>query len=118
MSEHRWRNRWKEYSERSEAKTRERLRRRIAGEAPAAKVAEQLLRHVRRVIILIVGGTVVLAGLALTVLPGPAFVVIPLGLGILSIEFAWARRLLRTARDLIRNTVTKGDTQQTTGRGD
>ncbi|WP_348650829.1 PGPGW domain-containing protein [Thermodesulfovibrio sp. 1176] len=28
------------------------------------------------------------------VLPGPAFLVIPLGLGILAIEFSWARRLL------------------------
>ena len=33
-------------------------------------------------------------GVAMIVLPGPAFVVIPTGLGILAIEFAWARRLL------------------------
>ena len=37
------------------------------------------------------------AGLALLVLPGPAFVVIPIGLAILSLEFAWAERLLEKA---------------------
>jgi len=37
------------------------------------------------------------AGLALLVLPGPAFVVIPIGLAILSLEFAWAERLLERA---------------------
>jgi tellurite resistance protein TerC len=32
-------------------------------------------------------------------LPGPAFIVIPAGLGILALEFAWARRWLRIARE-------------------
>ena len=36
----------------------------------------------------------VLAGLAMLVLPGPAVVVIPIGLAILSLEFTWAERLL------------------------
>ncbi len=56
-------------------------------------------RHARRVIVAVVGGTVVLAGLALLVLPGPAVLVIPIGLGILGLEFAWARRWLKRARD-------------------
>jgi tellurite resistance protein TerC len=46
----------------------------------------------------VVGGTVLLIGLALLVLPGPAFLVIPLGLGILATEFVWARRLLRRVK--------------------
>jgi tellurite resistance protein TerC len=37
-------------------------------------------------------------GVALLVLPGPAFVVIPLGLAILGAEFAWARHWLRKVR--------------------
>jgi tellurite resistance protein TerC len=37
-------------------------------------------------------------GVALIVLPGPAFVVIPLGLAILSAEFAWARHWLRKVK--------------------
>lgn len=40
------------------------------------------------------GLALVLGGLAMLVLPGPAFIVIPIGLAILSLEFAWAGRLL------------------------
>jgi uncharacterized protein (TIGR02611 family) len=58
----------------------------------------------RRIVIGIVGATVVSIGIALLVLPGPALLVIPLGLAILGIEFAWARRWLsvvkRRAEDL------------------
>ena len=35
------------------------------------------------------------------VLPGPAIVFIPLGLGILATEFVWARRLVTRARAMI-----------------
>ena len=52
------------------------------------------LRRIKRIIIAVVGGTVLAIGVALLVLPGPAFLVIPLGLGILATEFVWARRLL------------------------
>jgi tellurite resistance protein TerC len=71
-------------------------------------------RWARRIAVAVVGGTVLAIGVALVVLPGPALVVIPLGLAILSIEFAWARRWLRKARqgsnDLINN-VFKGKPQ-------
>jgi uncharacterized protein (TIGR02611 family) len=53
-----------------------------------------VLRHVRRVIVFILGISVLLAGIVMIVSPGPAVVVIPLGLGILATEFIWARRLL------------------------
>jgi tellurite resistance protein TerC len=56
------------------------------------------LRQARRVIVIVVGFTVLLIGVALLVLPGPAFVVIPIGLGILATEFVWARRLLRRVK--------------------
>jgi uncharacterized protein (TIGR02611 family) len=52
----------------------------------------------KRVVIGIVGGTVLLIGVVMIALPGPAFVVIPIGLGILSIEFAWARIWLKKAK--------------------
>ncbi|HYY16258.1 MAG TPA: PGPGW domain-containing protein, partial [Gammaproteobacteria bacterium] len=39
----------------------------------------------RRIVIAMIGTTVVLIGVAMIVLPGPAVIVIPLGLGILSI---------------------------------
>ena len=66
---------------------------------------DQSVRHARRLIIAVVGVTVVLIGIALIVLPGPAFIVIPLGLAILAIEFAWARRLLHRVRRGISDTM-------------
>jgi tellurite resistance protein TerC len=52
------------------------------------------VRHIRRVLVAVVGGTVLLIGIVLIVLPGPAILVIPAGLGILALEFAWARHWL------------------------
>lgn len=57
-------------------------------------MVNNLLKQARRVVIGIIGFTVLLIGVALLVLPGPAFIVIPAGLAILAIEFAWARRWL------------------------
>jgi tellurite resistance protein TerC len=59
------------------------------------------LRRVKRVIILVVGLTVVLMGVALLVLPGPGVLVLAGGLAILGIEFRWARRWLRAVRDML-----------------
>lgn len=55
-------------------------------------------RWARRIAISLVGGSVLAFGIALIVLPGPALVVIPLGLAILGAEFAWARIWLRRIR--------------------
>lgn len=55
----------------------------------------------RRIVIGVVGATVVLLGAIMIVTPGPAFVVIPVGLAILSLEFAWARQWLRKLREVI-----------------
>jgi len=59
-------------------------------------------KAVKRVFVAVVGGTVLLIGVALIVLPGPAFIVIPAGLAILALEFAWAKRWLHKARNLVR----------------
>jgi hypothetical protein len=62
-------------------------------------------RWARRIVVAVIGGTIVLAGVAMVVLPGPAIIVIPLGLGVLGLEFAWARHWLRklraTASDMV-----------------
>ena len=55
----------------------------------------------RKLIVGVIGVTILLFGVAMIVLPGPAFIVIPLGLGILATEFAWARRAVRRARVMI-----------------
>ena len=55
-------------------------------------------RLVKRIAVAVIGGTITLVGIAMVVLPGPAIVVIPLGLSILATEFVWARRYLRRCR--------------------
>jgi hypothetical protein len=41
-----------------------------------------------------IGFSVLTVGIAMIVLPGPAIIVIPLGLSILAKEFDWAKRLM------------------------
>jgi Putative transmembrane protein (PGPGW) len=55
----------------------------------------------RKLIIALIGGTVLVIGVALIVLPGPAFIVIPIGLTILATEFAWAQRAVTRARAMV-----------------
>ena len=62
------------------------------------EVFSYTLKKVRRLIIGVVGFTILLIGIALLVLPGPAFIVIPIGLGLLATEFVWARRLLKKVK--------------------
>jgi len=78
-------------------------------------VAPSLLRTARRLIVLVIGSTVLLIGLALLVLPGPAFVVIPLGLAILATEFRWARNLLRRLKTAAEKGVERLDVKSLFG---
>lgn len=55
----------------------------------------------KRIFIAIAGGTVVAIGIVMILLPGPGVLVILAGLGVLAIEFAWARRLLKKARECL-----------------
>jgi tellurite resistance protein TerC len=52
----------------------------------------------KKIAIALAGGGLLLAGLAMLVLPGPAVVVIPAALTILALEFLWARRWLAWLR--------------------
>ena len=56
-------------------------------------------RQARRALILVMGSSILLVGIAMIVLPGPAILVVPLGLSILGIEFAWARQWLARVRE-------------------
>jgi tellurite resistance protein TerC len=58
-------------------------------------------KQARRAVILLFGSSVLLIGVGMIVLPGPAVIVIPLGLSILAIEFAWARRWLAKVKSKI-----------------
>jgi tellurite resistance protein TerC len=55
----------------------------------------------KRIAITIAGGTVLIIGIVMVIAPGPALVVIPLGLAILGLEFAWARLWMRRLRQSI-----------------
>jgi len=63
------------------------------------------IKVVRRVIVSVIGATVLVIGVALLVLPGPAFIVIPIGLAILATEYAWARRWLKKVRRMASSVV-------------
>lgn len=52
------------------------------------------IKQIKRIFVGIIGGTIVLIGVLMIVLPGPAFIVIPIGLSILATEFLWARKII------------------------
>ena len=54
---------------------------------------------VRKTLVAVLGGALLIAGVAMLVLPGPAVVVIPAALAILAVEFLWARRWLNWLRE-------------------
>jgi tellurite resistance protein TerC len=67
------------------------------------RVVHLTYKAARRIVVGVVGATVLLIGVVMLVTPGPALVVIPVGLAILSLEFAWARAWLRHLRESISN---------------
>ena len=69
-------------------------------------------RTARRIAVLAVGSTVVLLGIVMLVTPGPGLIVIPVGLAILSVEFAWARLWLRKVRESISNQNSKNHAER------
>jgi uncharacterized protein (TIGR02611 family) len=56
---------------------------------------------VKKLFVSLIGGTVLLVGIALLVLPGPGLPVVAAGLAILATEFLWARRALRNAKGAV-----------------
>ena len=59
------------------------------------------LKQAKRLIVIVIGFTILAIGIAMIVLPGPAVVVIPIGLDILATEFIWARKILVTVKERI-----------------
>jgi uncharacterized protein (TIGR02611 family) len=62
---------------------------------------DKLPPTVRKVLVTVVGGVIFLAGIVMLVTPGPAFILIPLGLLLLSSEFKWAERWTQKALDAV-----------------
>ena len=67
----------------------------------------------RRLVIALLGFSVLVIGLAMIILPGPAIVVIPLGLAILGTEFLWAGKMLRRIREKL-GILSKGMSKEST----
>ena len=61
------------------------------------------IKQIKRFIVAVTGFTVLAIGTAMIVLPGPAFIVIPLGLFILATEFVWAKRFLEKMRSRLKS---------------
>lgn len=60
----------------------------------AERIARLTLKQARRLIVLVVGFTIILIGIVMLIGPGPGALVVPIGLALLASEFIWARRLL------------------------
>jgi Flp pilus assembly protein TadB len=67
-----------------------------------------LPKKIRQLIVLVVGSTLIVAGVALIILPGPfTMPLVIAGLFILAIEFAWAETLLSRAKEQTKKVVTR-----------
>ena len=62
------------------------------------RLGEVSYKLARRIVIAVIGGTILLGGIIMLATPGPGVAVILLGLAILAIEFAWAKLWLARAR--------------------
>jgi uncharacterized protein (TIGR02611 family) len=67
--------------------------------------------RLRKLVVGVLGVSIVIIGAAMLLLPGPAVIVIPAGIALLATEFGWARRLLRRVKKKL-NAVYPGN-----GRG-
>jgi tellurite resistance protein TerC len=70
-------------------------------------------RAARKLVVAVIGSTLLVFGAAMLVLPGPGVLVIAAGLGLLAVEFAWARRLLERAKSQAGALVGKRGSPQT-----
>jgi uncharacterized protein (TIGR02611 family) len=77
------------------------------------ELGKQGYRIARRITVALIGGTVVLLGVVMLVTPGPALLVIPVGLAILALEFAWARHWLNR----LKSTMSKEQLNELMARG-
>ncbi len=66
--------------------------------AQAGEIAQWVGRSAKRILIAVVGGLLVLAGIVFLVLPGPGVLLVIAGLAVLASEFAWAASALVLAK--------------------
>jgi uncharacterized protein (TIGR02611 family) len=76
-----------------------------------------ILRSGKRIAVFVVGVALVVGGLAMLVLPGPGILVVIAGLAVLATEFAWAERMLDTARQQATKAKEKAARRWRRGKG-
>lgn len=74
--------------------------------------------RLRKIVVGVIGGTIVVVGIVLVVLPGPASIVIPIGLVVLATEFAWARSVLRRGKMVVEKARSRKWREKFFGRRD
>ena len=60
---------------------------------------EILYKQIRKLVIFLIGTSIVLIGCVLFFTPGPAIIVIPVGLAVLATEFIWSKKLLKKFKE-------------------
>ena len=59
-------------------------------------------KQLKKIFVAVVGFTILIIGVLLIVLPGPATLVIPAGLAVLATEFVWAENLLKKIKSKLK----------------
>ena len=65
---------------------------------PFREIARFIARNGKRIAVTIAGFVLLIAGLAMLVLPGPGILIVIAGLAILATEYVWAQRALNFAK--------------------
>lgn len=66
-----------------------------------------LKKKTKKILVSIAGGSILLGGLIMLITPGPGWLLIILGLGILATEYVWAHHLLSKAKEYYEKTKKK-----------
>ena len=59
---------------------------------------EIIIKHTKRAVVTVFGFVLLILGIIMLVTPGPGWLFIILGLGVLATEYAWAHHLLHKAK--------------------
>ena len=81
--------------------------------ASPVEVARFLMRSSKRIAVTVIGGVLVLGGLAMLVLPGPGILVVIAGFAVLGTEYAWAAAALERTK---RTATQAGEAARRAGR--
>ncbi len=67
-------------------------------------------KQLKKVVLTVSGGLLVVVGTLFIILPGPAFLFIPIGLALLSLEYEFAKAWLKKSQIWMKKSAVKMDT--------